>query len=284
MGQLSPELDSTLQSAIERMPAFPKSVQRILELTRDINCQPKDVVAVIEKDPVIAVRILKLLNSAHYNLPAKISSINHSVVFLGMNTIKNLALNFSAVGILPEKNAAGFDVQQYLLHALLSANLNRLLASRYAGDEVAENDAYITGLLHNFGKLVFAQFMAEQFCAALAMSANENIPLHDAELRVIGATHATVGGMLIRHWQFPEALAACVGAHHDGPGGTPLGECLHVADRLALRLLAGDDTPPADLAQPIAARFDADLDGLLRGLGDTDKLLAEARLFCQGSH
>lgn len=284
MGQLTPELGSTLQSAIERMPAFPKSVQRILELTRDINCAPKDVVAVIEKDPVIAVKILKLLNSAHYNLPTKISSINHSVVFLGMNTVKNLALNFSAVGILPAKNAAGYDVQQYLLHALLSANLNRLLASRYCEDEVSENDAYITGLLHNFGKLVFAQFMAEQFCEALAVSANENIPLHEAELRVIGATHATVGGMLIRHWQFPEALAECVGAHHDGTGTTALGECLHVADRLALRLLAGEDAPPAELEPPIAGRFDADLDGVLRGLGKTDKLLAEAQLFCQGSH
>jgi HD-like signal output (HDOD) protein len=282
MEPLSPELGNRLRSAIERMPAFPKSVQRILELTRDLDCAPKEVVAVVEKDPVIAVKILKLLNSAHYNLPARIASVSHAVVFLGMNTVKNLALNFSAAGILPRDNAAGFDVQRYLLHALLSASLGRRLALRYAADEVGETDAYLAGLLHNFGKLVLAQFMAEQFSQALALSASEGIPLHEAEERVIGASHAVVGGMLIEHWQFPQALAQCVALHHDGVGETPLGQCLHVADRLALRLLAADEG--CEDAGPIAARFGAGLDGVLAELGNTDTLLAEARLFCHEGH
>src|SRR3954463_10475687 len=105
MGQVSPELNNRLSTAVERMPAFPKSVQRILELTRDINCSPKELVAVIEKDPVIAIKILRIVNSAYFSLPSKITSINQSVVYLGLNTLKNLALNFSTIGMLPRQNA-----------------------------------------------------------------------------------------------------------------------------------------------------------------------------------
>ena len=55
--------------AVERMPAFPRSVQRVLELTRNINCLPKEIVSVIEKDPVMTMKILKVLNSTYYGLP-----------------------------------------------------------------------------------------------------------------------------------------------------------------------------------------------------------------------
>ena len=78
MKKLSAELERRLGSAVESMPAFPKSVQRVLELTRDINCRPKDLVEVIEKDPVITIKVLKVINSAYYALPNKITSINQS--------------------------------------------------------------------------------------------------------------------------------------------------------------------------------------------------------------
>ena len=104
MNQISPELEKKLAQAVEKMPAFPKSVQKILELTRNLDCEPKHLVQVIEKDPVITVKILRVLNSAYYNLPSKITSVNHSVALLGFNTIKNLALGIASVGILPKQN------------------------------------------------------------------------------------------------------------------------------------------------------------------------------------
>ena len=70
---MTPELSQKLAAAVDRMPAFPKSVQKILELTRDVNCSPKDLVQVIDKDPVLTVKILKVVNSAYYSLPKQIA-------------------------------------------------------------------------------------------------------------------------------------------------------------------------------------------------------------------
>ena len=125
---MSPELSQRLTAAVDGMPAFPKSVQRILELTRDVNSTPKDLVDVIDKDPVVTVKILKVVNSAYYSLPKQITSIGHAVVYLGFNTIKNLALSIAAIGMLPKDNPSGFDVQQYLLHSLATAGLAKQLA------------------------------------------------------------------------------------------------------------------------------------------------------------
>lgn len=283
MGQISVELGKRLNNAVESMPAFPKSVQRILELTRDINCRPKDLVGVIEKDPVITIKVLKIINSAYYGLPNKITSINQSAVYLGVNTLKNLALSFSTIGILPKKNEASFDIQHYLVSSLVTANLVRTIGAKYAPGEVDPTDCYIAGLLHDFGKVVFAQCMPEEFNKALALSASDDLPLHKAEEKVIGADHTLVGAMLAKRWQFPDALVDCIAGHHGPKYATPLAECLLVADLIAERLgydsngniSAGVDAPA------LPRRFDGDLDAVMAALGDMSKTIAEAKMFSQ---
>jgi putative nucleotidyltransferase with HDIG domain len=283
MGQISVELSKRLSSAVERMPAFPKSVQRILELTRDINCRPKDLVAVIEKDPVITIKVLKIINSAYYGLPNKITSINQSVIYLGVNTLKNLALSFSTMGMLPARNAAGFDVQHYLMSSLISANLTRQIASKYGAEDIDPTDCYIAGLLHDFGKVVFALYMAPEFRRALETSIADNIPLHQAEEAVIGADHTVVGAMLVKRWQFPDHLVDCIAHHHSLPHVSALGECLFIADLIAEKLGydSNGNISASGAPHELPERFGNDLDSIISGLGDTNKLIEDARAFAQ---
>lgn len=277
------ELGKRLNSAVESMPAFPKSVQRILELTRDINCRPKDLVSVIEKDPVITIKVLKIINSAYYGLPNKITSINQSAVYLGVNTLKNLALSFSTIGMLPKKNEAGFDIQHYLVSSLVTANLVRSLAAKFAPGEADPTDCYIAGLLHDFGKVVFAQCMPEEFNRALALSASDDIPLHKAEEAIIGTDHTIVGAMLAKRWQFPDSLADCIAGHHGPAFPTALAECLLVADLIAERLGfdSNGNISAGTAEQAVPSRFGGDLDSVLVALGDTSKMVEEAMIFSQ---
>lgn len=125
-------------------------MQRILELTRDVNSTPKDLVEVIDKDPVVTVKILKVVNSAYYSLPKQITSIGHAVVYLGFNTIKNLALSIAAIGMLPKDSASGFDVQKYLLHSLATADIAKLLAGRVKNADAM--DCFIARFVTRFWK------------------------------------------------------------------------------------------------------------------------------------
>ncbi len=275
-----------LSTAVERMPAFPKSVQKILEITRNINCRPKELVSVIEKDPVITMKVLRVVNSAQLGLTTKITSVNQSVVYLGQNTVKNLALSIAAIGILPSTNAAGFDIQRYLMHSLTTASFARQLCGIYAPNEVDPGDCYIAGLLHDFGKIVFAQYMSEQFKQVLAVSAERKVPSCVVEHEVIGADHTIVGAMLAQKWQFPQALIDCIRTHHtqDAPN-TGMNDCLRMGDLISRQLGDAKGTHPYREGEaPInPQRFGGDLAKVIAALGDMDKLVADAMSFAQVS-
>lgn len=284
MSALTPELERKLGIAVERMPAFPRSVQKILELTRNINCLPKDLVGVVEKDPVMTMKILRVINSAYYALPQKITSVSQSVVYLGINTIKNLALGFAAVGILPRMNAAGFDIQRYLLHSLVVAGTARQLATQFAKGEVDSGDCYIAGLLHDFGKVVFAQFLAAEFRGALAHVVERGVPLHEAEKACIGVDHGPVGAMLAKRWAFPEHLVECIRDHHDlAATPSPMIDCLRAADQIVRLRDVGDSGNPwrAEEAMAAPARFGGDVEALAAKLGSLDKIVDDAMMFAQ---
>lgn len=284
MNALTPELERKLGIAVERMPAFPRSVQRILELTRNINCLPKEIVAVIEKDPVMTIKIFKVINSAYYGLPTKITSISQSVVYLGINTIKNLALGFAAAGILPRMNIAGFDVQRYLLHSLVVAGVARHLGTQFACDEVDPGDCYIAGLLHDFGKIVCAQFLVTEFRDALAWSRENSLPLHEAEKLIIGVDHGLVGALLAKRWAFPAYMVEAIRDHHNPlVESTAMLDCLRVADQVVRFREIGDSGNPWRETEAIAApqRFGDDLESLAAQLGSMDKIVADANMFAQ---
>lgn len=279
---MSPELSQRLAAAVDGMPAFPKSVQRILELTRDVNSTPKDLVDVIDKDPVVTVKILKVVNSAYYSLPKQITSIGHAVVYLGFNTIKNLALSIAAIGMLPKDNPSGFDVQQYLLHSLATAGIAKQLAHKV--DDADPMDCFIGGLLHDFGKVVFAQFMPKEFKAALEDSHANQVPLQQSLQRHIGADHFVVGAMLAEKWRFAPALIETIGHQSvENLKNTDMAACVFGANQISKKLQFGfggnphvDEFPPA-----VQKRLGGTMDEVIASMGDLNALFEEAKIFAK---
>lgn len=277
---MSPELAKKLAAAVDGMPAFPKSVQRVLELTRDVNSTPKDLVEVIDKDPVLTVKILKVVNSAYYSLPKQITSVGHSVVYLGFNTIKNLSLSIAAIGMLPKTNEAGFDGQQYLLHSLATAAIAKQLAQKV--DDADPMDCFIAGLLHDFGKVVLAQFMPAEFRTALDVSKQQGTSLHLALRQVIEVDHAVVGAMLVEKWRFAPKLVETI-RHQYGPelADSDMIACVFGANQISKQLQFGfagnllvEPFPPS-----VAKRLGGTLEEVITRLGDLTPLFEEAQIF-----
>ncbi len=279
---MTPELSQKLSAAVDAMPAFPKSVQKILELTRDVNCSPRDVVQVIDHDPVVMVKILKVVNSAYYALPRKITSINHAVVHLGFNQIKNLALSIAAIGILPPSNAAGFDPQQYLLHSLSTAALAKKLALRL--DDADPMDCFIAGLLHDFGKVVFAQFMPAEFRQALERCQADGSSLHLALQEQVGVDHAVVGAMLVEKWRFAPMLVETI-RNQFGPDlkDTEMVASVFAANQISKTMAFGfGGNPHVDTLTPaMARRLGGSLEDVMASLGDLTPLFEESKVFAR---
>lgn len=281
---MNDELQKQLETMVAEMPAFPTSVQRIIELTADVQCSSKELVDVIEHDPVMTMKILKLLNSAYYSLPRKITSIKRSVVYIGINTIKNMALSIATIGMLPTKNIAGLNTTEFLHHSLATAAVAKILNNRFNHTEFEGSDCFVAGLLHDIGKVVYAQFDPNRYTKLLNMAKDNGITVFRAEQEVIGADHTVIGSMLGVKWQFPDALVACIGEHHelDKPG-TEMRDCVIAANHVA-KVISQDENAQefcghVELPDPVQERFGMGLSDLVEYLGDLSSEVQEARVY-----
>ena len=275
----NPPLAQELAAAIDRMPAFPKSVQRILELAREDTSTAKELVTVIDRDPVLTLKMLKVVNSAYFRLPRQINSIGHAVVFLGFNATKNLALGMAAIGMLPTGNTAGFDWQDYLVHSVATASIARRLAARVSDADPME--CFVAGLLHDFGKVVMARHMPERLQAVLQTCRQEGSSLHLALRREWGTDHAEVGALLVERWQFSPSLAKTI-RHQFGDDlpDTGMIACVYAANQVCKRVQIGAAGNPhvSELPPAIAQRLGGTLDDVIASLGDLAPLFEESRL------
>ncbi|HQT27607.1 MAG TPA: HDOD domain-containing protein [Burkholderiales bacterium] len=273
----NPEFVRKFAAAAEKMPAFPESVQKILELSKNIDCSPRQIASVVESDPVMTAKVLKALNSPYYPLPGKITSIDRAIVYLGFNTVKNLALGIASIGMLPRQNRAGFHMRQYLLHSLYVAGIAKLLCSR-VHPEADSSDCHIAGLLHDFGKVVFARHMAEEFRLALERSKNENISLHDAEREILGADHCLMGSILAEKWQLPASIVETMRYHHEtGFHGSGILDCVAAANHICKKHGLGFSGNPC-IGEAPASGLDISAD-------DIEKIREETALFLKlGGH
>ena len=267
---------------VEKMPAFPKSVQQVVQLTSDVNASAKDIVRVIECDPVMTVKILKAINSSFYGLSQKITSVQRAVVHIGLNTIKNIALGVAAMGILNANNKANFNTSDFLLHSLTTAAISKMLAERIGLSSTECSDCFVAGLLHDFGKVVFAEFIADEFKLALEKSQEQQLSLHQTELEFIGLNHSQAGKMLAEKWELSEALIDAIAHHHDlDPSQNVLRDCVFAANQISKYRHFGDGGNPVIEAFPetIVTRFGLDLPAMCEALGDLDSVKTEAQSF-----
>jgi len=281
--ELMQDVKKKLMSAVEKMPAFPKSVHQVLKLASDINCSQKDLVEVIKNDPVFTLKILRLVNSAYFGLSREITSINHASVYLGLNTLKNVALGLAAVGAIPKRSVAGLDMGAFWLHSLGVAAATRMLGEILGVSRDEAADYFAAGLLHDVGKVVFALYLPDEYKQASEQASEPGVSLYEVELQVIGATHADIGAMLAEKWNLPVDLHDAIARHHTAQEGEPsqLVDCVFAANQISKKLAFGSagDFEVEPLPQSIQDRFSLDMDGLIAEMPTLDQEVEHARVF-----
>ena len=225
--------------SIDNLPTLPSVVARVNELVENPRASATDLNKAIRQDIALSARMLKLVNSSFYGFPRRIGSITHAVVILGFNTVRNVVLSAFVLDALPGKGLP-FGHRQFWIHSLGVGVAAQTLAERC---ELAEaEDAFITGLLHDVGKIVMHQYARPEFAEVLRVVGERDCLIYDAEREVLGTTHAEVGGALLDAWHLPSHLVEAVAVHHSPEQATQspgLAAVVHIADILTRALLVG---------------------------------------------
>ncbi|MGR9114328.1 MAG: HDOD domain-containing protein [Gammaproteobacteria bacterium] len=171
-----------------------------------------DAGKIIDKDPALSMRLLKLVNSAFFGFPSQISTITHAISIIGTQELQNLVLGTLIIEKFSALPGGLMSMHDFWAMSLRSALTAKELANYWENNEDSES-LFICGLLHDIGKLVFYRRIPDLAREIGLLIETANVDEIDAELRVIGFDHYQTGAELSRLWKLPDIITETMAQH-----------------------------------------------------------------------
>lgn len=250
-------------ASFEGMRPFSSVVQTLLEQVSRPDFDLRQVCGVIELDPALASRILRVANSAGYRGQGPCASVTQAVVRIGASNVSALAMAMSAMEMFHDLGGIGRKIRD---HSAGTAVVARQLAIGLGSVALAPQ-VFLAGLLHDIGKLLVIQTGDRQYAE---LAARELVPssVHLREVCLWGFDHAMLGAHVLRSWHIPAPIPQIIACQHQNktersqkPELAKALDLLRLADVVDWLLGQGC---PAD--SPWVARLAAGPDGIRAGL------------------
>jgi len=235
--------EGPFEHRVDDLPLLPGAVVRVMALSYDSENLFEDVLEVASEDPALAVRVLKMANSAMSSPVAPIDSLERAVARLGATNVAELVTAAAVTRVFVPTSLGERNLWH---HAIEVATACRLMLSDRPTKGADPGAAYLAGLLHDIGRLVMFDQSPAFIQAVDDLAWSTPGELVEAERRVVGADHATIGARVCEHWQVPEATTGTVRDHHRdlSEADPPILAVVKQADWLSIAAHAG--SPPAD--------------------------------------
>lgn len=201
----------TLLDEVVTLPSLPDSVAKLNEMLNDPDVELKAVAHVISSDPAIALKTLRLVNSAYYGLGQEVTNVEHASVLLGAKVLKNLVMTATAFDCM--KSSA----TSFLRHSVACGMAMKAIARTggISGFHGTEDEAFTFGLIHDIGKVILEEYLPDEYQDVRDAVQEDGIPWYRAERRVIGVDHAELGGSLAQNWKLTPPVVNAIRSHHD---------------------------------------------------------------------
>jgi HD-like signal output (HDOD) protein len=203
--------DSLVKKTLE-LVSPPSTYSQLNDLLKDPNSSVDDISAIINTDPALVARLLKVVNSPFYGFPSQISTISRAITIIGTRELINLVLATSVINSFKGIPEDLINMRVFWRNSLACGIAAKALAKR-CGYRATER-YFIAGLLQNIGSLVLYQSMPEIAREAINSSRFGHEAIFKAEQRLLGFNHADLGATLIKAWRLPSSLAETVQYHH----------------------------------------------------------------------
>jgi putative nucleotidyltransferase with HDIG domain len=232
--------DDALKQVVSKIDSLPSVPSLYLELVEELKSEDASIDKIgdiISKDMGLTVKILKLVNSSYFGLRQHISNPTKAVSLLGIDLIKAIVLTAGTLDKFQHLKFPGFSIELMWEHAMRSAAFAKIIAQDAELKRKDVDTAFMATLLHDIGKLLIAAHMPTQFSEILAQVGQQDGTMRDAEMDIIGTSHAAVGAYLLGLWGLPDQIINAAAFHHE-PDRNPVSGMnttiiAHVANALA---------------------------------------------------
>ena len=211
------------------LPPLPEILTNLERKVNDPDCDVLEISAIIETEPVLSGRLIRLSNSVLFGGGReKAEDLNDAVMRLGVKMVLDMAYSLKLPGLFKPK---GFNQLHFWIHSLGVAYLTRSLAYVVEVSQEEIEFAYLCGLMHDTGILVFDHLIPDKYSEFLETIKSSDLTLSENEEGTFGITHAELGARFIeKWWPVSPGLVEAIRTHHDSPGKN--GNVKHIAHLL----------------------------------------------------
>jgi diguanylate cyclase (GGDEF)-like protein len=238
-----------------RLPSPPAIAVKIVDLVKREDFSFKQLASIIEADPALVSRILRLANSGFYGVPKSVNTIEKAISVLGANSLKNVALSFILSEAFRGQRGEGFDFDYFTRRAITAAVASQLISAEI---DFHSDETFITCLLQDIG--VAAMFLSsrKEYVNALDERLVDRRPLNVVESQTFGYDHQEVGAELLKMWNLPESIYLPIRYHHETRNVPPkiekLCSVIRASDRLAAVYCGSSKVKSAREAQDMLSK------------------------------
>ncbi len=229
--RLSKVIEDRLSKSAEVRP-FPAAVTRLTSACQDPNANGRTFEAIIECDPALSAKILRLANSPLFCPSGAVKSIPHAVSLLGLRKLKSVAMSVAGASMFSGGDGALAQRNKLWNHSIGCAVVARTLADRASG--IDKDEAFLAGVFHDVGKLLFYDMIPDEYSEVDTSFAGHQ--LVEEERFLFGVTHEEIGLQSATSWELPSEICTAIRWHHNPDNADEYPQYAHVinaADGLA---------------------------------------------------
>ncbi|MCK4541537.1 MAG: HDOD domain-containing protein [Spirochaetales bacterium] len=202
-------LSDAIVKEIDELPQFPENIVSLQRMLSDPDSEITHIARQISTDPSLTADLLKIVNSAQFMLPKRVDNIVEAVKLLGLRALTNLLYSYGTQKLLDKHQRWLWD------HSYRTAYYAYHLARNFKKKKDILDDAYVGGILHDMGKIIFADVHPNLLERIVKFCKDRNLGRDFIEDLSAGLNHAEIGGMIAEKWNFPTPLIEAIKYHHE---------------------------------------------------------------------
>jgi HD-like signal output (HDOD) protein len=186
---------------IDNVPNVPEVVRTLLKQVNNPNIDFAPIAENVEKEQAISIKVLRLVNSAHYGLPNQIGSIKQALVILGIDELKKLFIMSGFISAISD--VPGLNLEDFWLDNYRTATYAQWIAEQSKLDNI--DLIFTAGLINNLGT-VLIHLGAPDIAKKIELDLRRGKSRIDAEHKHLYFLSQEITAELCSHWQFSEEL------------------------------------------------------------------------------
>ncbi len=198
-----------LVKSIVDLPTLPQVITTLMTMLDDPEASVRDINNIMGKDQTLVAKMLKLVNSAFYAIPKRVTSVSQAISILGFKTVKSIVLSASIIGMF-DGDDEDFNYQEFWVNSLGVGTISRYIILSLSDDPLSgcgslhPDSGFVTGLIGGIGKVVLEQYCHDDFSRIIEKARGDRLSFADAEREVVDTSYASIGYWLVKRWNLSE--------------------------------------------------------------------------------